>query len=127
MSALQFSFATAEIFSQVPKPPLRKKKNGIAKNAKLPNQYFLFCQERRTALQAEHPTMASREVTRILAEEWKSLSEQGKAEFADKYQQTIMRAREEAVKPMGIGKRKLWLQLQAPNGTVVSIPAFCEI
>jgi hypothetical protein len=73
MQANQLSFAAAaEIFSQAPvrSKQLSQKK---AKTSKLPNQYFLFCQQRRTALQADHPAVSSREITRMLAEEWKNL------------------------------------------------------
>jgi hypothetical protein len=127
MSFHQLSLgATVEIFSQIPRAAARAKGH-TAKNSKLPNQYFLFCQQRRTALQAEHPGLSSREVTRILAEEWKSLSGEGKASFAEQYQQSIIKAREGSGQETVKGKKQLWLQFRTNNGQFVSIPAFCEI
>jgi hypothetical protein len=101
MASNQLPFAaTVELFSQKPRPAPRRR----AVNPKLPNQYFLFCRQRRTTLQAEHPGLSSREVTRILAEEWKQLLEEEKAAFSNQYQENLIKAREENARNMADGK-----------------------
>jgi hypothetical protein len=126
--ALTFA-ANTEVFSQAPPAMKIKRQNKVSppRSDRQPNQYFLFCQQRRTELQAEHPTVPSREVTRMLAEEWRNLSDDAKAAFAHQYQQNIESARDEPEGAIEGGKRRVWIQLQTQSGQFVSIPAFCEI
>jgi len=55
--------------------PANKKRhfcqNGRSKRKRQINPYFLFCKEKRTELQASNPGLSSREVTKILASQWK--------------------------------------------------------
>jgi hypothetical protein len=126
--ALTFA-ANIEVFSQAP-PAMKIKRQKMVpppRPDRQPNQYFLFCQQRRTELQAEHPTVPSREVTRMLGEEWRNLSDDAKAVFAHQYQQNMENARDEPEGVVEGGRRRLWIQLQTQSGQFVSIPAFYEI
>jgi hypothetical protein len=119
-----------EVFSLAPAAPkIRQPKKGrpLQKSDKHPNPYFLFCQQRRTELHAEYPDMPSREITRMLADEWNNLANDVKATFQHKYQQSLEGARNDHAGVTENGRRKIWIQLQTQDGQSVSIPAFCEI
>ena len=45
----------------------------------------MYCQERRTIAQKENPEMSSRDITKILGEEWKKMSSNEKRKYCDQY------------------------------------------
>jgi hypothetical protein len=111
-------------------PPLTKplSKKGIhpmrPKSDKAPNPYFLFCQKRRTELQAENPLMPSREVTRLLASEWRNLPTVEKDGFAQHYQ-SLLSQKETERKAMAPSQDKQFLiQIPLPNGQFLVVPAY---
>ena len=59
------------------------------------NPYFLFCKERRTQLHTERPGTPSREITKILAEEWKQMNECERSKYFEKYKHSLLNQQEE--------------------------------
>ena len=114
-----------EIFSQLPEEKKSKNKGKNSKEKekttkKAANSYLLFCKERRTALHAQNPDKTSREITKILAEEWKNLSADEKNKYQEKYKNIVS---ENAFENMGLGNDKIYIQIQASNGQILAIPA----
>lgn len=64
-------------------PEIKPKNN--QKRGKLPNPYFIFCKERRTILHAQNPHAGSRDITKMLASEWKSMTSEQKQKYNDQY------------------------------------------
>jgi hypothetical protein len=128
------SFAgNVEVFSRAPIPKIRRPAHTHAldglfgkKPEKTPNPYFLFCTKRRTELQCENPKIPSREVTKMLASEWRQMTEAKKAEYFSKYQETMEKARDYKTND-SIGRRELVIQIPTPNGGLISMPAWYDI
>lgn len=90
---------------------------------KIPNPYLLFCKERRTALHKTNPEMPSRDVTKILANEWKNMSENEKNKYKVKYQNRI-KSKIQGNSPQencNIAQTN-YLNFTLPNGQVVFVP-----
>ena len=124
----QSSFALqnlGEIFSQSPEPKKSKKnaKNGKENEKtakKAANSYLLFCKEKRTALHAQFPDKSSREITKLLAEEWKNLSTDEKNKYQEKYKNIVS---EHEFEDIANSNNKIYIQIQASNGQILAIPA----
>lgn len=102
-------------------PPLKKDKTQHkgSKTQKQANPYFLFCQEKRTQLHAQFPNIPSREVTKMLSQEWKTLSNNEKQKYSDQYHKNIEKAQIEKEK-----KHQIFLQIPLGNDQFMTIPAF---
>lgn len=48
--------------------------------------FFIYCQERRNIVRQERPDFTMVELTRVIAEEWKNLSEEGKSDYVKRAQ-----------------------------------------
>ena len=98
----------------------RKEKRNTKGSQRLPNAYFLFCKKRRTQLHFEHPDMPSRDVTKILAEEWKGLSQESKSIYIEEYKKSIQveeeNEKEEQTQPMMVNVMTL-------DGQMFTMPA----
>ena len=112
-----------EIFSQQPESKNKgKTKKGKKKNEKTAiNSYFLFCKERRSALHAKNPNLSSREITKMLGEEWQNLSLPEREKYREKCRQQLLFNGEQLVEQ---NDGKIFLQIQASNGQLLAIPAF---
>ena len=110
-----------EIFSCDPRKDGKRKSQADDKKTgkKAANSYLLFCKERRTALHAENPDISSREVTKMLAQEWKNLSNEEKQKYE--------KQKEEALKTQEVNdfitERTIYLQVKTMDGQVLAIPA----
>ncbi|KAK8866320.1 non-histone protein [Tritrichomonas musculus] len=89
------------------------------KTQKQPNPYFLFCQEKRTQLHTQFPNVSSREITQMLAQEWKSLSTIEKQKYSDQYHKNMEKAQVDKEK-----KHQIFLQIPVGNNQFMTIPAF---
>lgn len=108
------------LFSISPPAISTAKKTAKDKAKKKPNPYFLFCQKRRTELHAQNPDIPSREITKQLAQEWKSLSDLEKNKYVQAYKNT---SPEHAHTPPNLGNQ-IYLQVISTDGTAFAIPAF---
>lgn len=102
----------------------KAEKNNKSSN-KPPNPYFLFCQDRRVKLQNENPQMPSREITKLLAQEWKNLSDIEKSRYNEKYKASLENMQRVNLKkpvPHNIFG-DFCLRLTSMDGTVIQIPA----
>lgn len=118
--ARQMNFSPLfEVLSIEPHINKEKTKNKSAKSQKQANPYFLFCQERRTQLHAQFPNISSREVTQMLAQEWKSLTNIEKQKYSDQYHKNIEKAQVEKEK-----KHQIFLQIPMGNNKFMTIPAY---
>lgn len=112
-----------EVFSIKPMNEKKKKSASKQRPAKQPNPYFLFCQERRTQLQAEHPELPSRNITAMLAQEWHSLSEIDRQTYTSRYIQNMEAIQLEKEKENG-RKKLIMLQIPMGDGKYMTVPAF---
>lgn len=102
----------------------RKPKDLSTQKKKKSNPYFLFCQLRRPDLQASHPEMPSREVTKLLAEEWHSLTEDDKARYFDMYKKSKNESAPSQNASLSNGRGQIMLEIPGTNGNRILIPAF---
>lgn len=117
----RFSIVTQGSLFSVPPPVLSPQQKGTKeKGKKKPNPYFLFCQERRTELHAQNPQTTSREITKQLAEEWKSLSDQQKQKYNEAYRNSSPK-KQETMPNLG---DQIYLQVVSTDGKVLAIPAY---
>jgi hypothetical protein len=107
-----------------PKPIPRIEDILKAKPDKTPNPYFLFCAKRRTELQSQNPLLPSREVTRMLASEWRMLDAAQRSEFMDQYQGLIGKSKRDSQSNGGKPKRTLMIQLPLVTGEIITVPAY---
>ena len=110
------------IFNQNPQENKKNIENNFKKHSKQPNSYFLFCKSRRTQLHVENPSLPSREVTKILANEWKNLNIEEKNKYTEEYQKLIEKNNIESKEliediPMMVGILSL-------DGNFLSLPTF---
>ena len=82
---------------------------------KTPNAFFLYCQEARTEAHRLHPELTSREVTKLLADEWKQLSSQEKSEYITKYKNKLKESEPQTLPCM--------IRIMADDGRLYSVPA----
>lgn len=102
----------------------RKPRDTSTSKKKKSNPYFLFCQSRRPDLQASHPEMPSRDVTKLLAEEWHSLPDDDKARYIHMYQRSQNEAAPPPVTNISNGRVQIMLEIPGANGTRIIIPAY---
>lgn len=57
---------------------------------RIANAFFLFCKMERQKFQEQNPDLSSREVTKLLASRWQSLSENEKTFYKEKYKETLL-------------------------------------
>jgi hypothetical protein len=125
------SSGSVEIFSDPPLQALpcpkrinRNRHRMQKKTDKPPNPYFLFCAKRRTELQAENPLMPSREVTRLLAAEWRILAETQKEEFSSQYQGLVTQKEKAQKESRGTQPKQFLIQIPLVNGQFLVVPAY---
>lgn len=109
-------------------PPEKQKPKRVhssfkAKYRKTPNKYFLFCKKRRTELHALHPEITSREVTKILASEWKAMSYEEQESYASMYVQMVEKnqSNEDEMKEKTI---PLWIDIPTATGELMRVAAY---
>ena len=58
-----------------------------ARGKRPPNHFLLFCKANRAKLQSENPDLSPGDVTRVLSERWKAMSQQERQPFVEEAQQ----------------------------------------
>ena len=103
----------------------RVKKYTDPNESKQSNPYFIFCKERRTQLQAEHPSTPSREITKLLAEEWKGMNQSEKEKYKQKYKKSIEEYNSKPQeKPQKENFARGALSLRTADGKFYTLPVF---
>ena len=126
-----FTLTSAEdIFTIAPQKEEKKKTRKVREDFKrTPNPYLLFCKERRTQLHRENPETKSRDITKVLAEEWKNMGKDEKEKYQMKYKTLIEchsneeekgRKKEVSISKL-LGKWKI--NIQSESGETIVIPA----
>ena len=93
------------------------------KHPKTPNKYFLFCKKRRTELHALYPNITSREVTKILANEWKSMSQEQQESYAEMYVQ-MMETNNTREQESANAAIPLWIDIPTATGEMMRVAAY---
>ena len=115
---------TMSVFSITPVDE-DKPKPKRSRNAKKLNPYFIFCKERRSELHSKHPSTPSREITKLLAEEWKNMNESEKKKYVDKHKSVEEETKKDSEVPQQINTlTRGSLSLRAADGKIYSLPVF---
>jgi hypothetical protein len=121
--------ASSEVFSRAPGWEEGEKSRRMRKNApKTPNPFMLFCQQRRTQLHILNPSLASREITQRLADEWRQMPEAEKQSYAVRSRQLFREQQGQTTEARDRAKerKRIILQIPSQGGHLVSISAFIE-
>ena len=128
-----FTLTTAQdIFTVAPKEDDKKMKSRKVREdfRRTPNPYLLFCKERRTQLHKENPDAQSRDITKVLAEEWKSMREDEKESYKIKYKKLLENEkyeerRNKKNKEISVSHLlgKWTLNIETESGAKIAIPA----
>lgn len=124
---------TTEVFSIPPAPVQRSvtisKASHAKKKSRTPNPYFLFCKARRTELTALQPDITSRDLTKLLAAEWRLMSNEQRAVYSNEY--AAIRAQSDKDKEdtnlSDPGKGlPIWLEIPTPLGEVITVAGYYQ-
>lgn len=119
---------TTEVFSVPPvsKTTIVAKASQSKKKSRTPNPYFLFCKARRTELTALQPDMPSRDLTKILAEEWRNMSPEQRLVYSEEYKDIrskIASPDNSAASDASTGL-PIWIEIPTPLGEMITVAGY---